>query len=171
MAAERAYPRQSGDSSREQAREYERVRPCNESCLLRTRGKKTRWQKLRDALIPYLKSSRRLAEVYAEAAVQKERSEAQKIAGEAAEIAARKDLIKQKEVKEFSSNIDDIFAVNDLPPVAKALKLAKLMENNPQIEAHIGAAQGLLQELSLREFIDAPHKSLPPPQRKSNEQD
>jgi hypothetical protein len=171
MALKGDYPRQSGDSSQEQHREHTKAQPCDKSCLLLIRGKKTRWQKLRDALIPYLKSSKRLAQSYAEAAAQKERNEAQKIAEQAAEIAARKDLTKQKEVREFSSRIDDIFAVDGLPPVAKALKLAKLMENNPQVEAHIGAAREILEELSPEKLTDRPHKTLPPPQRRGYQQD
>ena len=171
MASECDCPRQNRGPSQEKPKEYPRVQPCDKSSLPPEHGKRTCWQKLRDALIPSLKSSRRLAEAYAEATVQKERNEAQKIAEEAAEITARKNLVTQEEVRKFASIIDDIFTADDLPPVAKALKLAKLMENNPQVEAHIGAAKEILEELSLQKFMDGSRKSLPPPERKSNGQD
>jgi hypothetical protein len=102
-----------------------------------------------------------LSEQYAEAVVHREQSEAHRVAEQAAEIAARKDLIRQKEVQEFSRSVDEIFVADGLPPIAKALKLAKLMESNPHVEAHIGAAKEILKELPLQKFMDGPQKSLP----------
>ncbi len=170
MRSKGEYPRQSGDSSQEQAREYSRVQPSDESGLLPTRGKTTLWQKVKNALILHLKHGRHLAEAYAEATVQKEYSEAHKIAEEAAEIAARKDLIKQEEVKEFASIVDNIFAADGLPQTAKALKLAKLMQNNPQVAVQLANAKEIFERLCPERLTDASDKCLPTNPRESKQQ-
>jgi hypothetical protein len=60
--------------------------------LLQYRGR-TCQQRLKATLFPYLRRSKELAYAYTEAKVEKERSEARKIAEQAAEIEAKKDLI------------------------------------------------------------------------------
>ena len=97
-----------------------------------------------------MRRSKELADAYTEAKVQKERSEACKIAEEASEIAAKKDLIRQKSAKEFGAVIDDIFADDSLPPGAKALKLAKLMEENPQVAAQLDNVKEIIETLALK---------------------
>lgn len=138
--------------------------------MLPARGMMTLWQKLKNALIPHLKHGRRLAEAYAEATVQKEYSEARKIAEEAAEIAARKDLIKQEEVKEFAGIVDSIFAADDLPQTAKALKLAKLMENNPEVAVQLTNAKEIFDRLRPEGLTNASDKYLSTNPRESKPQ-
>lgn len=126
----------------------------------------TRWQRFKAFLFPHLRRSKELADAYTEAKVEKERSEARKVAEEAAEIAAKKDLIRQKSAKEFGAVIDDIFADDSLPPGAKALKLAKLMEENPQVAAQLENVKGIIETLALKkglniQAVDESNKLLP----------
>lgn len=55
---------------------------------------RTRWERFKFWLFPHFKKSEELAEAYAEAKVEKEKSEERKRTEEAAEIAARKDLTR-----------------------------------------------------------------------------
>ena len=134
---------------------------------LPTRPKEqTRWQRFKAALFPHLRKSKELAEAYTKAKVEKERSEARKTAEEAAEIAAKKDLLKQKGAKAFNAVIDDIFADDSLPAGAKALKLAKLMEENPEVAAQLDKVKGIIETLALQkglkmEIVDESGKALP----------
>jgi hypothetical protein len=112
-------------------------------------GNRTRWQQLKAFLFPHLSRYKELADAYTKAKVEKERSEARKIAEQAAEIAARKDLIRQKSAKKFGTVIDDIFADDSLPPGAKALKLAKLMDENPRVVAQLEKAEEVIEKFSL----------------------
>lgn len=126
---------------------------------------RTRWERFKFWLSPHLKKNEELAEAYAKAKVEKEKSEARKRTEEAAEIAARKDLTRQKEVKEFCNIVDVIFADDGLPPGAKALKLAKLMEENPQVAAQLDKIKDLIEKLALSkglniEVVDESHKAL-----------
>lgn len=127
---------------------------------------RTRWQRFKFWLFPHLKKSRELAEAYAEAKVEKEKSEARKTTEEAAEIAARKDITRQKEVREFNIIIDDIFKDDTLPPGAKALKLAKLIEKNPQVAKQLQRVKDIIENLALKKgfnigVVDDSQKSLP----------
>ena len=97
-------------------------------------------------MFPYLIRSKELSCEYTEAKVEKERSEARKVAEEAAEIAAKRDLIRQKSAKEFGIVIDDIFADDGLPLSAKALKLSKLMEENHGVLAQLEKAEKIIEK-------------------------
>jgi hypothetical protein len=101
-----------------------------------------------------LKRSRELAYAYTEAKVEKERGEARKVTGEADEIAARKDLTRQKEVKEFNRSVDDIFKNDGLASGAKVLKLAKLIEKNPQVVEQLEIAEEVIGMLALKKSIN-----------------
>lgn len=133
----------------EQPSEYLKIQSRKDTNVLERSRKRTRWQRLKATLFPYLRRSKELAYAYTEAKVEKERSEARKIAEEAAEIAAKKDLIRQKSAKEFCAVIDDIFADDSLPPVAKALKLAKLMEENPRVVAKLERVEKIINKFGL----------------------
>jgi len=127
---------------------------------------RTRWQRFRSVVFPHLRRSKELAYEYTEAKVEKQRSEARKIAEEASKIAAKTDLIRQKNVKAFSAVIDDIFAVNSLPSGAKALKLAKLMEMNPQVAVQFDNVKEIIETLALKQdlniqAVDESNKILP----------
>ncbi len=129
-------------------------------------GEQARWKGFKAWLFPYLKKSKELAAAYSQAEVTKKENEARKIAEEAAEIAARKDVTKQKEVQTFNAIIDDIFANDTLPPGAKALKLAKLMEKNPQIAKQLEEVKDIIEKLALTrgvniEVVNDSQKSLP----------
>jgi hypothetical protein len=134
----------------EQPSKYLDIRSRQKPNILIYAGDRTCWQKFKAALFPYLRRSKELADAYTEAKVQQERSEACKIAEEASEIAAKKDLIRQKSAKEFGAVIDDIFADDSLPPGAKALKLAKLMEENPQVAAQLDNVKEIIETLALK---------------------
>jgi hypothetical protein len=97
----------------------------------------TLWERFEFFLFPHLKRSKELAEAYAEAKVEKEKSEARKTTEQAAKIAARRDLElerkripDQEEIREFNAAVDNIFSDDRLPEQAKALKFAKLIEKN-----------------------------------------
>jgi hypothetical protein len=113
-----------------------------------------RWECFKSWLFPHMRKSKELAQAYTEAKVAKEENEARKIAEEAAEIAARKDLTMQQEASEFNALIDDIFADDGMPIGAKALKLAKLMEKNPQIVAQLDEVKGIMEELALKKGLN-----------------
>ena len=151
--------------SQEHLDERMKIQACDNSGLQPKFHKRTRWQRFITALFPPLKNSKRLAEAYAEAKVEREKGEAYRIAEQTAKISARKDLLKQQEVKEFNSIIDEIFKSDGLPPAAKMLKLAKLVENNPQIMIQINKVKELFEKLHLEksmdiEFMNESHKPL-----------
>jgi hypothetical protein len=147
-------PYRSGHFLIGQSSEYLKVKSRQERDILKLSGNHTKWQRLKATLFPHLKRSKELAYAYTEAKVEKERSEARKIAEEAAEIAAKKDLIRQKSAKEFVAVIDDIFADDSLPPGAKALKLAKLMEENPQVAAQLENVKEIIETLALKKGLN-----------------
>ena len=86
------------------------------------------------SIFPHLLKTVALGRKYIRAKVTQEENKAKKTAAEAAEIAARKELQeqeaateRQREVQEFSKNVDDIFKDDGLPPDAKMLKMAKYL--------------------------------------------
>jgi hypothetical protein len=159
MLKSKIYSSRGGNLSEEHPDKRSTVLSCDNSSLLVTSHRKSRWHKLKALLFPCLKNNKRLAEKYAEAKVEWEKSEAHRIAEQAAEISARKDLLKQEEVKEFSKIIDEIFKADGLPPAAKMLKLTKLMENNPQIMTQINKVEELFEKLHLEKFMDIEFKN------------
>ena len=86
-------------------------------------------------IFPHLQLGEELAEEYFEAKVKKEQSEA--------------NILKLKEVGEFNNIINDIFSNDDLPQVVKALKLAKIIESNPDVIVHLESAKKIINELQL----------------------
>jgi len=153
MESESIVSRRGGDFPQKQFDES-KVQSGNGSGLSPTFHKITFWHRLKAALFPCLKNSKRLAELCAEARVEKERSEACKIAEQANEIVVRSDLIKQNETIVFNSIVNDIFANDGLPPAGKILKLAKLMENNPGIEDRLEDANKIFEKLCLEKRAD-----------------
>jgi len=115
---------------------------------------RTRWECFKSWLFPHMRKSKELAQAYTEAKVAKEENEALKIAEEAAEIAARKDLTKQQEASEFNKLIDDIFADDGLLPGVKALKMAKLMEKNPKIATQLDKVKDIIEKLALKKGLN-----------------
>ena len=132
---------------------YLKVRSRQETDIFIHCGDRTRWQRFKAALFPYLRRSKELADAYDEAKVEKERSEARKIAEEADKIAAKRDLIRQKSAKEFGDVVDDIFMVDSLPLGARALKLAKLIEKNPNVFAQLEKAEEVIESLAFKKVL------------------
>jgi hypothetical protein len=108
----------------------------------------TRWERLKHWLFPHLREGKQLAEAYTRARVAREEGEARKIAEEAIRIAVKADLEKQEDLKEFGAAVDEIFRNRALGHEARVLKLAKLIENNPEILGHVDKAQLLLRSLA-----------------------
>ena len=150
----------------EQPSKYLKVRSHQETFVSIRSGNRTRWQRLKATLFPRLKRSKELAYAYTEAKVEKELNEARKVAEEADEIAARKDLTRQKEVKEFNRSVDDIFKIDRLASGAKIIKLAKLIEMNPQVVAQLKKVEEVIETLALKKALnievdDESKKALP----------
>jgi len=112
-----------------------------------------KWQRFVYIILPWLKHGRDLARIYTEAKVDREEAQAKKIVEEATKIKVEKDILKQQEVKEFVALVDDIFAKDDLPLPAKMLKIAKLLEANPQIMMQLEKINDFLEKIGLeKEF-------------------
>jgi hypothetical protein len=114
-----------------------------------------KWKLFKFFLGKKIKKGAELGESFVVANVSKRQSEVRKNLEEAARINAERKNIeaeerlkKQKEVQEFSKTVDDIFANDGQPSAAKKLKLAKLINNNPEIESQINKINDLIDRLS-----------------------
>lgn len=130
------------------------------------RVEEKRWRQFRAWMFPHLKKSEKLAEAYAEAKVEKEKSQARKVMEEAAEIAAKSELARQKALKEFGAMVDDVFADDKIPETVRALKLAKLIEKNPEVAAQLEKVKEIIEKLASTrglsvEAVDDYNKELP----------
>ncbi|MHC4144561.1 MAG: hypothetical protein ACYSUD_07250 [Planctomycetota bacterium] len=164
------YSPKSGQSPQDVLEGFRKTQACEKSGLHPVCNKRSRWKRPIAAIIHHLKNATHLIEAWARATAEKEHYEAQKIAEEAAEIAARRSLLRQKEVEAFATIIDDIFTPDALPPAAKVLKLAKLMENNPQIVGQMEKAREVLAKVCPEKLTDESHESLPANTVKSKRQ-
>ena len=88
-------------------------------------------------LLLYFKKSKKLTKEYAEAKIKQEQNIAKK-------IEAQTNLLKIKEIKDFNNIINDIFSDDGLPEIAKALKLAKIIENNNNIIPLLNSTQDII---------------------------
>lgn len=111
------------------------------------------WETFIQLISHWLKPNKELGQAYITAKVTKEINEAQKIAEEAAEISANKDMIRQQEANEFFKLVEDIFKDDNLPLIAKRLKLAKLFENNPGIEEQLNKIESIIDKLRLTKGV------------------
>lgn len=98
--------------------------------------------------IPRLKKQEGLALSYERAKLRKIRGEGEAKVEEAAKIASEIDQMKQKELKEFCEIIDSHFAEMD-PSLSVHIKMAKLLQTNPQIVKQLEKVQGMLGALNL----------------------
>ncbi len=105
-------------------------------------GEVSRWSHFKRRLLARLKWGGGLSEAYADARVAKERNEAQKLAEEAAKIAAQTDAERQEAYRRFAENVDELFTGS--PDDAEALKLMKLLEANPGLKEQAEKVQALL---------------------------
>ena len=97
--------------------------------------------------VPRLRKQEELALAYEEAVVRKTEAEGEKLIEEAAKISAERDVAKQLELKQFCENVEDIFAPNDSPH-AMVLKMAKLLETNPEVAAQLDRVNAVLDKLA-----------------------
>ena len=63
----------------------------------------------------------------------------------AKKIQAQANILKIKEAKEFNKIINEIFSNDDLPEIAKALKMAKILENNPKLSEDFKMFQNIVR--------------------------
>lgn len=116
----------------------------------------SRWQKFLSLIWPFTsfggkwaKYGYGLSKTYVEAEVENKQNEAAKTAAEAAEISARADANRNQAAKLFGEQVDNIFKDVTLPETAKLLKLAKLMESNPELVEQIDKVTKLIESLRL----------------------
>lgn len=130
------------------------------------RGEGKRWARFRNWFIGWFKQGDELGANYVEAKVSEAQAEADMKRERVAEIAARTDVLKNKGVKAFCDLIDDQFAKDD-PELARALKLAKLLEANPAIAEQVSKVNALREKLARERGVrvepheDRPQKRLP----------
>jgi hypothetical protein len=108
--------------------------------------KPTIWKSIIAWLFPYLKKSEKLTKQFFEAKVKQEQNVAKK-------INAQTNLLKIKETKEFNIIINEIFSDDRLPDIAKQLKLAKLIKNNPEVIAQLNFAKNIIENIQLKKKV------------------
>ena len=120
---------------------------------------KSRWKNFLKIIWPWareggrlLSKGKKLTEKYYEAEVSKKQNEAEKIAEEAANIAADTDLKNQQKVKLVNEEISRIFSDGDLPDVAKQLQLANLMAENPEIAEQMSKIEDMVLRMRTINF-------------------
>ena len=133
-------------------------------CLVKVEGRPkspssedepTRWERFKHWLFPRWKGGKELARDFARAELGQREAEAAKRVNEAAKIAADRektevetDVARQEVVRKFNENVEEIFKDDGLPPAAKKLKLAKLIEQNPDLEKQLEKVHALVDELA-----------------------
>lgn len=100
-----------------------------------------------------LKESGQLGEEYLRAKVAQETNAARRTAEEAAEIASRReeneasaDAKRQEATSQF---IDNLKSMSELPASQQVLALAKLLEQNPDIEQQLDRIESIVQRLQM----------------------
>jgi hypothetical protein len=99
--------------------------------------------------IPRLRKQEEIALKFEEALVRKTEAEGEKLIEEAAKISAEKDIAKQSEIRAYIENVDAIFNDSSSKQAAM-LKLAKLLEANPEIETQLQKVNDLINTLSAK---------------------
>lgn len=87
-----------------------------------------------------------LARAYAEAEVAVKVGEAYKVAEEAAELAARADTQRNEACLAYNKALDE--ALNDERPEGKALKLAKILSENPEVTEQLQVVSEIMDRLN-----------------------
>lgn len=82
----------------------------------------------------------------AEADAVKSAAEAEKTIEEAARIAAEKDRLRQDTLQKFNENLDSVFKPED-PREITMLKMAKLLEANPDLEKQLDRVNEIIARL------------------------
>lgn len=110
-------------------------------------AERTRFQAFKEFFIPRLARQEQFAVAYEEATVRKLDAEGEKLVQEAAKLSAERDVAKQEELRIFCETVDKSFAPDDSPHVVK-LKLAKLLETNPQIANQLEKVNEIIDSLN-----------------------
>jgi len=92
-----------------------------------------------------------------QASVAKLEADAHKAAMEASKIAAEADAQRQESFKVFASAIDEHFG-ND--SMATQLKIAKLLETNPELEIQLKKVQAIAAQYEMRVAVIDPTKQI-----------
>lgn len=120
---------------------------------------RSRFQAFKEFFIPRLARQEALGIAYENAVVNKVDAEGEKLIQEAAKLAAEKDLIKQEQFRTFCETVDKSFSAND-PQQNVMLKLAKLLETNPEIGNQLEKVNEIIHKLrqdkECRIFISPP---------------
>lgn len=118
----------------------------------------SRWSRFLAWFLPGLRKKVQLADELAsnyarakvgqeEAEAEKRKAEAQRAAAEAAETAARADAARMQEVKQFCDIVDGVDFSS--PGPADALKLARLLQENPEVAEQLNTVASLFDRLRL----------------------
>jgi hypothetical protein len=117
----------------------------------------TRWRRFLQFLRPWAKKTGWVAQygaefgqAFAEAELAKRQGEAQKLAMEAANIAAERDHKEHQTVKAVNEEIARIFSQDDQPELARKLQLANLIAANPQIAKQLEIIEAFYVGLQCR---------------------
>jgi hypothetical protein len=119
------------------------------------RQEASRFRRFWEWLFPRLERGADLSEAYGRAGVAEKDASARRIAEEAAEIAAKRELAeaqaatqRQAEVKQFIENIE---AIEGLQTTAgRKLAFAKVLEKNPDMVAQVEIVEQIVDRLSIQ---------------------
>ena len=107
----------------------------------------TRFAAFKKFFIPRLRKQEELALAFEEAAVRKLDAEGEKLSQEAAKIAAEREVTKQEELRRYQENVENTFRPSDSPEVT-ILKMAKLLQMNPEIADQLAKVNAVLERLA-----------------------
>lgn len=102
--------------------------------------------------LPKLKQQESMANEFLHAKVKKEHGDAEAKVEEAAKIAAEKSKIQQEELTEFCNTVDNHFMEADDDTKIK-LKMAKLLETNPEIGNQLDKVNSILESLQSKRGV------------------
>ena len=131
-------------------------------------AEKTCWQRFLEFVHLSSRKTQELGEAFADAEVAKKRNKAVKVAAEAAELAARADLNRAKELRVVNEEIRKIFSDGSLPPEAIKMQLRALAKVHPEILEKVEDIESLVERLRLQRGLhlqivqDEPAASAPP---------
>lgn len=124
-----------------------------------TDGELTKWKRFLKFITPWAREGgklvakgKQMTEEYYQAEIVKKQSESYKLAEEAANIAAEKDLKIQEKVKVINDEIARIFSDDNLPNVAKQMQLANLLANNPEIAEQLKVIEDMVEKMKVVNF-------------------
>jgi hypothetical protein len=107
----------------------------------------TRFERFKAFFLPRLRKQEELGVAFEEATVRRIEAEGDRFVEEAAKIAAERDLLRQQELRAFCETIDSVFKSDDSQLVS-SLKMAKLLETNPELAAQLEKVNAVLDRLN-----------------------